>query len=224
MILATFKRGYDIYDICADGKLIFHKKPYNIFGFSNDINVSIFEISDESAEKLTALKNKKLMTSYGNTWGGREFDITEWVEHVISMYINNNKEFTFEYASDELISLKSYYDSIKNTYADKATNNHYSLYVDMPDRCILPLAIETKSAYGYSDGDHYRWINKQDGSVITDYETFYLAALTQTIDDPEDEIFYLSTSDDTDIEKYLKDMSSDDEIRCKIDRLTAKKG
>ncbi len=209
---------YEIISKDTDKIFIADENRYQIPFSEDSMTITMYTCDDDVLDNVSVYRNGELLEEFGTRFDGVSLDKKDFIEHIVSEYVNLNAEYLFKTVSDEITDIETYYDFVRNeTLAAKSGkgNPDLPLYVDLCSSCILPLDIETKQYIGYTDGDRFIMLDKEKKSLITDYQNFYESIIHDVVKNPNENILYMNTDVST-ATKYLEGLTEGN-VRCQMD-------
>ena len=201
--LIEFKYDDDTYVVTATDypdELFFKEKFVSVYEPTHDIDIYSFD--DNRDVELSITKNGKALSDFGEQWAGGKVTDHEFVEHIMTMYINgmDKSRLTVTNVCDEIQRIKTYYHNALD-------NGKY--FVEFNKAQVYSLDIESINYKGYTYCDDCIMLGKDDMRLVTDYPNFYLECVTGILDDADDDVIYFQYSVDE-----LKRTAIDNDIKC----------
>lgn len=190
-------------------KLVFATFNF-IIKASNDFTVDLenWEINATELKVYKLVDSKEIeVTGFGETFAGYQLDTYDFVCYVVASYLSGATFMKFEYVDEAIIKLKN--DTFISMGKAGLDNSGRSIPQEIYNSSLEKLTLDL---YWQADGSEYiayigenegvcALVNAEDGSLITDYDNFYIEGILQDIKKPDFKVICHSSN----IVEVLKD-------------------
>ncbi len=178
---------YDIFKITFDNQLFIIRATGN---FSVDLNCC--ELIADEIKVFKVINEKEVEAdTFGETFAGYKLDAYDFACYVVASYLSNATFITFHYVEELVKELKNevFFSMGKAGLKDDGRQIPMDIYNSSLEKLTLDLLYqvdgEEYAAYiGGNEGTCALVLSK-DGSLLTDYDSFYVDAIIEDAQKPD---------------------------------------
>lgn len=162
--------------------------PYNFKIYGDDFAIEQGEWPE--VLNLFVLKDGKPEEIFGETFAGHDLDAFDLLCKAISSYVNEETAMYFSFVCDEIKAFKEEFMK-DNQGLGKAKYSHREIYLYILnsnldklecDACYSANGVEYGAYIG--ENEIVAIVDTSDGSLVTDYESFYIDHITGLVEQP----------------------------------------